>query len=86
MVCSFKSQVRFDFGHAAECCRMGRENRASRRKGKARVTVWHRATIQRKLVRGAIEVTLQDDFIVVTPSLPFFGAGFFGFRSLLLPF
>jgi hypothetical protein len=41
--------------------------------------VWHRATIQRKLVRGAIEVTLQDDFIFVMPSLPFLGWAFFVF-------
>lgn len=64
---------------------MGRANRASRRKGKARVTVWHRATIQRKLVRGAVEVTLQDEFAfdMSKPALSWVGF-FFGFFSSYL--
>jgi hypothetical protein len=37
--------------------------------------VWHKATIQHKLDRGAVEVT--DDGLSDHGSLPFFGVGFF---------
>ncbi len=35
-----------------------------RRKGKARVTVWHKATIQHNLDRGAVEVT-DDAYLII---------------------
>jgi len=47
----------------------------SRRKGKTRVTVWHKATAQNELGRGVVEVT--DDGLSIVEAYPFFGVGFF---------
>ena len=78
--CSFKIWVRFVFGFCSGS--QGPGEPASRRKGKARVTVWHRATIQRKLVRGAVEVTLRDESIFAMSKPALFRGGLFQFQTI----